>query len=138
MTRTPGGFAPPGSPPSRQRCSDIERLADRHELIAAVRPRARSLRSRARGKGLVDCACRTHLTAMSDPLHRFAIDAAADGKFYLLDKRSHAADGKGIAAFRWPGPNAPQPFETAADAMRFARDNLGATDADFAELPGLP
>lgn len=75
---------------------------------------------------------------MSDTLHRFAIDAAADGRFYLLCTRSPAADGKGFAAFRYPGPNAPQPFETAEAARAFARENLGASDADFAELPGLP
>lgn len=75
---------------------------------------------------------------MSGPLHRFAIDAASDGKFYILEKRSADADGRGFAAYRWPSPNEPQAFETAAAARQFAIENLDAIDADFAALPGLP
>ena len=75
---------------------------------------------------------------MTDALHSFAIDAAADGKYYLLYQRSQTPDGRGFAAFRWPGPAEPQAFDTAAAVVRFAKENLGATDGDFAPLPGLP
>ena len=91
----------------------------------------------ARGN-LVERGRDTHIPKMTDTLHRFAIDAASDGRFHILEKRSADADGRGFAAYRWPSPNEHQAFETAAAAMAFARDNLDATDADFAELPGLP
>ena len=70
---------------------------------------------------------------MTDPIHRFAVDAASDGKYYLLIERSAVQQLSGFAAYRYPVP-----FDSDAAARSHAKQRFDATDEDFAIEPGRP
>jgi len=75
---------------------------------------------------------------MTDRVHHFAVEHAADGSFYLLYKR-RAIDGvPGFAAWRYPENKDGTAYAFASDdeARAFAKTYLGATEEEFTSHPG--
>jgi hypothetical protein len=73
---------------------------------------------------------------MTDASRKFAIHSATDGKFYLLYERNAVEGHEAVAATTYPSPENPQPFDSAAAVIAFAKAHLDATDDDFAAHPG--
>lgn len=67
----------------------------------------------------------------TSPIHRFAVEALADGRFHLHIDRSLFADGKAYVSMRLD-----EGFESDAAARAFAKEHFGATDDDFSADPG--
>jgi len=76
------------------------------------------------------------MAGMTDASRKYAVHSASDGKFYLLYGRKAVEGHEAVAAITYPSPQKPQPFDSAATAIAFAKDNLDATDDDFAAHPG--
>ncbi len=62
--------------------------------------------------------------------------SASDGKYDLLYERKAAEGHEAVAAITYASPENSRPFDSAAAAIAFAKDHLGATDDDFAADPG--
>ena len=76
------------------------------------------------------------MAGMTNASRKYAVHPASNGKFYLLYARKAVEGHEAVAAITYPSPQSPQPFDSAAAAIAFARDHLGATDDDFAVHPG--
>ena len=72
----------------------------------------------------------------TDASRKYAIQSASDGKFDLLYARKAVEGHEAIGATTYSGREKPQPFDSPADAIAFAKANLSATDDDFAAHPG--
>lgn len=77
-----------------------------------------------------------HMTGMTDASRKYAIHSAPDGKFYLLYGRKAVQGQEAVAATTYPSRENPRAFDSAEDAIGFAKESLDATDEDFAEHPG--
>lgn len=77
-----------------------------------------------------------HMTGMTDASRKYAIHSAPDGKFYLLYGRKAVQGHEAVAATTYPSRENPRAFDSAEDAISFAKETLDATDENFAAHPG--